>query len=126
MAEYLIYFNDQWVPDYTLDELREIAKGTRAVIADMKEAGVFVFTGGLDNEAPVFSVDASSGTPVFTDGPLAETKEYLGGLCVIDVPDEESARMWAARVAVACTWPQEVRRFHRLFALDTTTEEEVR
>lgn len=52
--------------------------------------------------------------------------EYLGGLCVIDVPDEETARRWAARVAVACTWPQEVRLFRRPFALDTTTTEEVR
>jgi nitrogen fixation protein len=30
---------------------------------------------------------------------------------VVDVPDEEAARLWAGKIAVACGWPQEVRRF---------------
>jgi hypothetical protein len=77
----------------------------------MKASGVSLFTGGLDDAAPVFSVDASSGTPLFTDGPFVESKEHLGGFAVVDVADEEAARLWAAKVAVACGWPQEVRRF---------------
>jgi hypothetical protein len=77
----------------------------------MKAAGVLIFTGGLDDEAPVFSVDASSGTPLFTDGPYVETKDYFGGFAVVDVADEEAARLWAGKIAVACGWPQEVRRF---------------
>lgn len=111
MAEYLIAFNDQWVPDHTVEELREKGKAVRTLVAEMKAAGVFVFTGGLDDAAPVFSVDASSGTPLFTDGPYVESKEYLGGFAVVDVADEEAARLWAGRIAVACGWPQEVRRF---------------
>ena len=63
MPEYLIAFNDEWVPDHTDEELREKSKAVRALIAEMKAAEVFVFTGGLDPDAPVFSVDASSGTP---------------------------------------------------------------
>jgi hypothetical protein len=35
----------------------------------------------------------------------------LGGFAVVDVADEEAARLWTGRVAVACGWPQEVRRF---------------
>lgn len=115
MTQYLIYFNDRWVPDYSEDDFREIAAETRAMVAEMKQAGVLLFTGGLDPESPVVSVDASSGTPVFTDGPWVESKEYLGGVCVIEVPDEESARYWAGRVATACRWPQEVREFMRPF-----------
>jgi len=111
MTEYLIAFNNEWVPDHTVEELREKSKATRALIAEMKDAGVFIFTGGLDEAAPVFSVDASSGTPVFTDGPFTETKEHLGGFAVVDVADEEEARLWAGKVAVACGWPQEVRPF---------------
>jgi hypothetical protein len=113
MTEYLIAFNGDWVPDHTDDELRAKAKSVRTLVAQMKAAGVFVFTGGLDDTAPAFSVDASSGTPIFTDGPFVETKEHLGGFAVVDVPDEESARLWAGRIAVACGWPQEVRRFQR-------------
>jgi hypothetical protein len=66
----------------------------------MKTAGVLIFTGGLDDAAPVFSVDASSGTPLFTDGPYIETMEHLGGFAVVDVADEEAARLWAGKLAV--------------------------
>jgi hypothetical protein len=111
MAEYLIVFKGEWVPDHTVEELQEKSKAVRALIAEMKAAGVFIFTGGLDPDAPVFSVDASSGTPLFTDGPFIESKEHLGGFAVVDVADEEAARLWAGKVAVACGWPQEVWRF---------------
>ena len=111
MTEYLIAFNDEWVPDLTDDDLREASKRVSALRAEMKAAGVLVFTGGLDDEAPVFSVDPSSDTPLITDGPYAETKEQLGGFAVVDVADEEAARLWASKIAVACGWPQEVRRF---------------
>jgi hypothetical protein len=46
-----------------------------------------------------------------TDGPYVETKEFLGGLTVVDVADAETAKMWAGKIAQACGWPQEVRRF---------------
>ena len=111
MTEYLIAFNDEWVPDHTVEELRAKSKVLQPLVAEMKAAGVLIFTGGLDGAAPVFSVDASSGTPLFTDGPFIETKEHLGGFAVVDVADEQAARLWAGKIAVACGWPQEVRRF---------------
>ena len=89
MALYLIAFNDEWMPDLTLEELRERGKAGRAVIDEMTAAGVFVFSdGGLDASTVVCSVDPSSGSPVFTDGPFVETKEHLGGFAVVDVPDD--------------------------------------
>jgi hypothetical protein len=111
VTEYLIAFYDRFVPDFTFEETREKSKAVRALIAEMTAAGVFVFTGGLDDTAPVFSVDAASGTPVFTDGPMVETKEYLGGFAVVDVADEAAARLWAGKIALACGWPQQVHRF---------------
>ncbi|MCW2856749.1 MAG: hypothetical protein JWR52_2364 [Marmoricola sp.] len=111
MTEYLIAFNDEWVPEHTDEEIREKSRTLRPLIAEMKAAGVLIFTGGLDDTAPLFSVDASSGTPVFTDGPYVETKEHLGGFAVVDVADEEAARLWAGKIAVACGWPQQVHRF---------------
>jgi hypothetical protein len=111
MTEYLIAFNNEWVPDHTEEELREKSRALRPLIAEMKAAGVLIFTGGLDDAAPVFSVDASSGTPLFTDGPYIETKEHLGGFAVVDVADVVAARLWAGKIAVACGWPQQVHRF---------------
>jgi hypothetical protein len=116
MALYLIAFNDEWVPDLTMPQLRERGVAGRAVIAEMTAAGAFVFSdGGLDASTAVCSVDLKDGEPLFTDGPFIETKEHLGGFAVVDVPDEADARYWAGRIAVAVGWPQEVHRFpHRL------------
>jgi hypothetical protein len=112
MARYLIAFNDEWTPDLTAAELHERGVGGRALIEEMKEAGVFIFSdGGLDASTVVCSVDASSGSPVFSDGPFVESKEHLGGFAIVDVPDDAAARYWAGRVAVAVGWPQEVHRF---------------
>jgi hypothetical protein len=111
MAEYLIAFNDEWVGDHTSEELLEKSRVLKPLIAEMKTAGVLIFTGGLDDNSPVFSVDASSGTPVFTDGPFVESKEHLGGFAVIDVDNEDAARHWAGKIAAACGWPQQVHRF---------------
>ena len=84
MTEYLITANEEWVPDYSEEQMQEMSQAVKALRAEMKAAGVYVFLGGLDNSAPVFSVDATSGSPVFTDGPYTETKEYLGGLTIVD------------------------------------------
>jgi hypothetical protein len=111
MTEYLIAFNSEWTPDLTDEELRERGATVRVLRAEMEAAGVLIYTNGLDDEAPVFSVDASSGTPLFTDGPFVESKEHLGGFAIVAVADEEAARLWAGKIAVACGWPQEVRRF---------------
>jgi hypothetical protein len=83
-----------------------------AVVKEMEADGVLVFAGGLEEEIEdAFSADATSGEVLITDGPFAETKEFLGGFTVVDVADEEAAKMWAGKLAEACGWPQEVRRF---------------
>jgi len=112
MTEYLIYFNQEWVGDHSEEWFRGRGLLVREVLDEMKAAGAYVFAGGLEDETDtVFSADATSGTLTFTDGPYVETKEHLGGFTVVDVADAEAARMWAGKIAEACGWPQEVRRF---------------
>lgn len=112
MPQYLIAFNDEWVPDLTSEDIHERGTNGRAVIEEMRSAGVFLFSdGGLDASTVVCSVVPDNGSPVFTDGPYVETKEHLGGFAVVDVADDAEARYWAGRIAVAVGWPQEVHRF---------------
>jgi hypothetical protein len=111
VPEYLIYFNQQWVGDHTEEWFRERGPLARAVVDEIKAAGAYVFAGGLEEDGPVFSADATSGTLTFSNGPHADSKEWLGGLTVVDVANDEAARMWAGKIAEACGWPQEVRRF---------------
>lgn len=111
MAEYLIYFNQQWVGDHTEEWFRGRGPLARAAVEEIKAAGAYVFAGGLEEEIDeAFSADATSGTLLITDGPYVETKEFLGGLTIVDVPDDQTARMWAGKIAEACGWPQEVRQ----------------
>ena len=112
MTEYAIYFNQQWVGDHTEEWFRGRGPLGMAVLDEMKAAGVYVFAGGLEEELDTaFSADATGGALVITDGPFIESKEWLGGLTVVDVADDDAAAMWAGKVAEACGWPQEVRRF---------------
>jgi hypothetical protein len=112
MAQYLITFNDEWVPEHTPEQLREKAAASRAVVEEMLSQDVLIFTNGaLDQSTAVCSVELVDGEPLFTDGPYVETKEHLGGFAVVDVPDDEAARYWAGRLAIALDWPQEVHRF---------------
>ncbi|GAA0948763.1 YciI family protein [Kribbella koreensis] len=112
MTEYLITFNDEWVPEHTPEQIQAKSAAVKPVIDEMKAAGVFVFSNGaLDASTVLCSVTAQDGRPVFSDGPYVESKEHLGGFCVIRVPDDETARHWAGRLAVALDWPQELQRF---------------
>jgi len=112
MTEYLIYFNQQWVGDHPEEWYRGRGPLAMAVVDEIRAAGDYVFAGGLVEEVEeAFSADATSGTLLFSDGPFVETKEFLGGLTIVDVADEDAARMWAGKIAEACGWPQEVRRF---------------
>lgn len=111
MTQYIIYFNQQWVGDHSEEWIASRGPLANAVVEQMKDAGVYVFAGGLDSDIDAaFSAVATSGTIEVTDGPFAETEEFLGGLAIVNVADIEAAKMWAGKVAESCGWPQEVRR----------------
>lgn len=109
MAAYIIYFNQQWVGEHTEEWFRARGVLANAVVEEMRDAGVYVFAGGLVEDGPVFTADPTSGSVQITDGPYVENPQVLGGFTVVDVPDDESAKAWAGKVAQACGWPQEVR-----------------
>lgn len=107
MTQYLISFPSSAM-EITDDELPEVSRAARAVIQEAKDAGVFVFTGGLKDEvAPVLV--AGDGT--VTDDAYPESKNLTGGFAVVNVPTREEAVVWAAKIAVACRCSQELREF---------------
>jgi hypothetical protein len=109
MAQYLISFNDGAMT-FPEEELPDVAKAARAVVLEAKDKGVFVFAGGLGGpgEASVVAIDGA-----ITDGPNPETRDFIGGFTVVDVPTRDAALQWAAKIAVACRCAQEVREFLR-------------
>ena len=95
------------------EELAEIMGRVQALDDEMRAAGVWVFSGGLNSQSTATVVRTTgSGDVLTTDGPFAEAKEYLGGLTIIDVPDLDAALEWGRRTTVATTLPIEVRPFY--------------
>ncbi|MGC1908158.1 MAG: YciI family protein [Candidatus Dormiibacterota bacterium] len=105
MTQYLISFDDGAMT-FPEEELPDVAESAHAVVREATKAGVWVFSGGLKDRQEA-SVVATDGT--VTDGPYPESKGYLGGFAVVDVPSREQALEWAAKIAVACRCAQEVR-----------------
>ncbi|GAA1700297.1 YciI family protein [Microbacterium sediminicola] len=64
----------------------------------LKRAGVFVSGEALHPYSTATTVRVRGGETLVTDGPYAETKEYLGGYYVIDVADIDEAITYAQKV----------------------------
>ena len=107
MTRYLISFEDGAMDHIPDEDMPDVAKASHAVVTEAQDAGVWVFGGGLESQrASVVATDRT-----VTDGPYPETKEVIGGFCVVDVPSCKEALEWAAKTAVACRCAQEVREF---------------
>lgn len=80
----------------------------RAYGEALHAAGIFVAGVGLGSPDNATIVSVRDGKRQVHDGPYAETKEFLGGFVVIDVPDLDTALEWAARNPSAATGAVEV------------------
>jgi hypothetical protein len=105
MTKYLISFDDGAMT-FPQEELPDVNDAAHAVVQEAKDASVFVFAGGLKDhqEASMVAIDGT-----ITDGPYPESRQFLGGFTVVDVPSRAEALEWAAKLAVACRCAQEVR-----------------
>jgi len=86
-------------------------RDVEAVNAQLRDAGAWVFAGGLHPANTATVVRVRDGEVFTTDGPFAETKEQLGGFWIIKVRDLDAALEWSAKAATACGGPVEVRPF---------------
>jgi hypothetical protein len=104
VTRYLISFDDGAMT-FPEEELPDVADAAHKVVQVAKNAGVWVFGGGvLSQRANIVAIDGT-----VTEGPYPETKAVIGGFSIVDVPSREEALKWAAKIAVACRCAQEVR-----------------
>jgi hypothetical protein len=95
----------------TPDELTAIMARVEAVQDRVKEAGAWVFAGGLAAPSSATVLRPKGEEVLVVDGPFAEGKEYLGGLSIIDVDDLDEALRWGREYVAAIGLPIEVRPF---------------
>ena len=101
----LIYDDDSaWsdLPDEEKAALRaeEMPKWV-ALFEDLGKADPDVSGHELDGRGTAKVVRVRDGERIVTDGPFAETKEMLGGVFVIDLPDLDEALRLAALIPAA-------------------------
>jgi hypothetical protein len=71
--------------------------GWKHYVHALRESGIVLFGSGLHAPETAATMKRRGGEMVVQDGPFSETKEQLGGIFVIDVPDLDTALEWAAR-----------------------------
>ena len=111
MTQYLLSVIEPNGPVPPPEVLDPIIRDVVEVDTQMRDAGVWVFSGGLHDPSTATLLRAQDGSVVATDGPWIESKEHLGGFTIIDVPDLDAAMDWGGRLARATTLPVEVRPF---------------
>ena len=104
MTRYMISFDAHAMDHIPSEEIPAVAEAAHAMVDAARNAGVWVFGGGLEQQKA--SVVATDGT--VTEGPYPEA---VGGFCIVDVSSREEALEWAAKTAVACRCAQEVHEF---------------
>ncbi len=107
MTKYLCTFPASAMAGLTPDELRQAGIDSHAKIEAAKEAGVYVFGGGLDDSVEAVRV-AADGTEHVGGYPGSSLS---GGGLVLELPDREAAVEWGARFAAACRCEQELHAF---------------
>jgi hypothetical protein len=93
------------------EALQRITRDVIAIQKEMQSAGVWVFSGGLHPASTATVLRQQGGEVVMTDGPFIESKEQIGGITIIRVPDLDAATGWARKLTRAIGVPIEVRPF---------------
>lgn len=108
MTRYLISFPGGAMDHIPVEDFPAVGDAAHAVVREIKDAGAYIFSGGLDEEVDPVMV---TGDRTVSPGTYPQTKEFTGGLTVIDVPSRQEALEWAAKIATACRCAQELREF---------------
>jgi hypothetical protein len=106
MTRYLISFPSDAMDSIPDEEGPAVADAAHAVVQEAVDAGVFVFAGGIHEEVSLVAADGT-----VADAPAGTAS--IGGMTIIEVPSRKEALHWAAKIAVACRCPQELREVGR-------------
>lgn len=106
----LLIIGSQDADPVTAEEDQGLMEAFMAYHKSVCDAGVMVDSNVLESFEIATSVQVDrAGERIITDGPFAETREYLGGYYILDLPDLDTAIDWAARCPGARAWRVEVR-----------------
>jgi hypothetical protein len=111
MKQYLLSIYQPDGPPPPREFLESVMRGVNALVQETKDAGVWVFNGGLHPPSTATVLRLHGDDVLMTDGPFAEGKEHIGGFLIIKALDLDSALGWARKLARVLPLPIEVRPF---------------
>jgi len=105
----LIYESEAERATMSQADRQQITADYSGFIAGMQRAGVMLAGAPLEPVSTATTVRLRNNKTLTTDGPFAETKEQLGGYCLLDCTSLDDALNWAARCPSARIGSIEVR-----------------
>ncbi len=113
MSQYMLSVHHDGVEPMPTDEaeIEKMFADTGRFNEKLRAEGAWVFAGGLHPIESATTVDGRGSEVIVSDGPFAESKEFLGGFWIIEAADLDAALAWAAEGSAACQGKVEVRPF---------------
>ena len=97
----LLNYSEAGGAEVSADDMAEWQAAFDAYAKSLDEAGVLLSADVLQPVAASTTVTLRNGSLQVQDGPFADTKEQLGGVFLIDVPDLDAALAWAEKCPAA-------------------------
>ncbi len=110
--EYMLTFNQTQQTLETHEQQPATLAPWMAYMQQMQQAGVMRGGNRLAPPWTASTVRVRDGQRQVQDGPFADTKEFVAGYVIIDVPSLDEAITWAARSPSSAVGSTEVRPVH--------------
>ena len=100
MPQYvLMLLEDESWEKQSKDEMKRAYAAIGAWVDDLRNKGIMKGGEELQSKRTATTVRRKNGAMSVTEGPFIESKEHVGGLMMIEVPDLDAA------IALAKSWP---------------------
>ena len=96
-------------PTMTEEQFGQVLAEYEAYTEDMKQAGIWRAGEPLQPTSTATTIRVRQGNKIMTDGPFAETKEWLHGLYFVECESLDEALEWAGKCPGAKYGSMEVR-----------------
>jgi hypothetical protein len=105
----LVYHEEKKLAALPQVELNALVAECGDWIGELEKGGHHVFSAGLQSVRAATTVRSRNGKLSMTDGPFAETKEFLGGFTIVQARDLNEAIQLASKMPAARIGSVEVR-----------------
>jgi hypothetical protein len=105
----LVYHEEEKLAALSQPQMDSLVGACINWVVELEKGGHHILSAGLKSVRSAATVRVRNGELVTTDGPFAETKEFLGGFTLINARDFDEALQLAAKFPSAQIGSMEVR-----------------